>query len=291
MQKLTYINLNNEQIVFRYAPFVLSKIAGLGLPDLKIETLNGVYQQGDTVAGYRRQKRVVTATFSIMESSRSAMYERRMDLLRILSPDKAIDGDDRALLIYENDYVRYMAYVIPDGGLEAKKKRAQDTQPNLTVTFRCESPYWYSVNTSFVAFKYSGEGFSLPFTLPVDFGRRDFSKEANNIGHVDAPVEITVLCKGEVPRLYNRTTGKRIALVTAIPAGNTLLLNTDPAHLDAKIIDVGGNETGAFGKLSLQTPLAEFVLQPGINELIYEAGGAEAQSEITVAWRNAYEGV
>ena len=104
-------------------------------------------------------------------------------------------------------------------------------------------------------------------------------------------MEIAIQCKGEIPRIYNQTTGKRIALITAIPEGNTLILNTDPAHLDAKILDAEGNETGAFGRLSLETPLAEFVLQPGINELVYEAGGAEAMSEITVTWRNAYEGV
>ena len=290
MQKLTYINLNNEQIVFWHSPYVLSKISGLELPDLKIETLNGVYQQGDTVAGYRREKRVVTATFSIMESTREAMYAHRMDLLRILSPARAIRGEERALLIYENDYIRYMTWAVPDGGLEAKN-RVLDTQPNLKVTFRCESPYWFAVNPSSVVFEYSGEGFSPPFSFPIDFGRRDFSKEANNIGHVDAPVEITVQCMGEIPRIYNQTTGKRIALVTAIPEGNTLVLNTDPAHLDAKIIDAEGNETGAFGQLSLETPLGEFVLQPGINDLVYEAGGAEAMSTITVVWRNAYEGV
>ena len=50
-------------------------------------------------------------------------------------------------------------------------------------------------------------------------------------------------------------------------------------------------EPGAFGKLSLFTPLADFTLRPGLNELIYEAGGVSAQSEITVAWRAAYEGV
>lgn len=290
MQKLTYINLNNEQIVFRHAPYVLSKISGLELPDLKIETLNGVYQQGDTVAGYRREKRVVTATFSIYETSRAAMYARRMELMRILSPDKAVQGEERSILIYENDYVRYMTWAVPDGGLEAKS-RTLDTQPNLKVSFRCESPFWYDVNPSSVVFAYSGEGFSLPFTLPVDFGRRDFSKEANNAGHVSAPVEITIACKGEVPRICNQTTGKRIALSAVIPSGNTLVLNTDPAHLDAKILDTDGNETGAFGKLSLETPLAEFVLQPGVNELVYEAGGSEALSEITVTWRNAFEGV
>lgn len=290
MQKLTYINLNNEQIVFCGAPFVLSKIGGLELPDLKIETLNGVYQQGDTVAGYRRQKRVVSATFTLYESTRAALYERRMELMRVLSPDKALQGEDRAILIYENDYGRYMTWAMPDGGLEAKS-RVNDAQPSLKVSFRCESPYWFEVNQSSVVFDYSGEGFSLPFVLPIDFGRRDFSKEATNAGHVDAPVEIVIQCKGEVPRIYNQTTDKRIALVSAISAGNTLVLNTDPARLDAKIIDAEGNETGAFGQLSLETPLAEFVLQPGINQLVYEAGGASAQSEITVTWRNAYEGV
>lgn len=77
----------------------------------------------------------------------------------------------------------------------------------------------------------------------------------------------------------------------AVPEGNTLVLNTDPARLDARIIDAGGAATGAFGKLSLDTPLADFTLRPGLNELAYEAGGASAQSEITVTWRHAYEGV
>ena len=290
MQKLTYINLDNEQIVFQYAPFVLAKVDGLGLTDMKTETLRGVSQQGDTIAGFTHEARMITATFTLMCATRSAMYEKRMELLRILSPDKAIRGDERAALIYENDYVRYMTYAFPTDGVQAKKRIA-NAQPSLKVNFRCESPFLFSVNTSSVVFDYSGEGFSLPFSFPIDFGRRDYSKEANNAGHVAAPVVIEIKCEGELPRLYNQTTGKRITLVAAVPAGNTLVLNTDPARLDAKIIDAEGNETGAFGILSLDTPLAEFVLAPGINELVYEAGGASAQSEITIKWRNAYEGV
>ena len=290
MQKLTYINLDNEQIVFQYAPYVLTKVDGLGLTDMKTETLRGVYQQGDTVAGFNREARVIPVTFTLMCSTRSEMYEKRMELLRILSPDKAIRDDERATLIYENDYVRYMTYAVPVDGL-ASKKRVLNAQPSLKVNFRCESPFLYSINTSSVVFDYSGEGFSLPFSFPIDFGRRDYSKEANNVGHVSAPVVIEIKCEGELPRLLNQTTGKRITLVAAVPTGNTLVLNTDPARLDAKIIDDEGNETGAFGILSLDTPLAEFVLAPGINELVYEAGGASAQSEITIKWRNAYEGV
>ena len=80
-------------------------------------------------------------------------------------------------------------------------------------------------------------------------------------------------------------------MAAAVPEGYTLILNTDPAALRAYIIDSDGIETAAFGKLILDTPLADFTLRPGRNELRYEAGGASAQSEITVKWRAAYEGV
>jgi hypothetical protein len=290
MQKLTYINLNNEQAVFCGAPYVLAKLGGLGLAELEIASIRGAHQQGETAVSCRRLKRMVALTMHIMADSRSELYRRRMELLNILSPDKALRGDERAVLLYENDHGRYMTWAIPDGGLDAES-RALDTQPNVKLNFRCESPYWHAVNPISVAFENAGTGFSLPFAFPVDFGRRDYLRDANNRGQVSVPVEIAVLCKGEVPRLYNRTTGKAIAMSAAVPEGYTLLLNTDPARLDARIIGADGVETGAFGKLSLDTPLADFTLRPGLNELVYEAGGASAQSEITVTWRPAYEGV
>ncbi len=240
--------------------------------------------------GCRRQRRMLTLTLHIMADSRAELYRLRMELLKILSPDKAVQDTQRAMLIYENDNGRYLTWAIPDGGLDAGV-RMLDTQPNVKLSFRCESPYWYAVNPTSVAFENAGEGFSLPFGLPVDFGRRDYYRDADNAGQVSVPVEITIRCKGEIPRLRNRTTGREIALSAAVPEGNTLILNTDPARLDARIIDAVGKETGAFGKLSLGTPLADFTLRPGLNELQYEAGGASAQSEIRVTWRNAYEGV
>jgi hypothetical protein len=290
MQKLTYINLSGEQIVFPFEPFVLEKIGGLGLPDLKIETMRGVYQQGDTVAGYRRERRVVSLTFHIRAESRSMMYAHRMQLLRVLSPDRAVRGDDRAQLIYENDQGKYMTWAMPDGGLDSKT-RMLDNQLSVKLDFRCESPYWYDNIESEIAFVYTSGGLTFPFEFPIDFGLRDYEKTATNLGQVDAPVEVQILCKGETPSLYNRTTGKRLSMSTPIPSGYTLILNTDPSRLDARMIDASGNEQSAFGRLSLETPLADFVLVPGINELIYEPGGASAQSEITVTWRNAFEGV
>jgi hypothetical protein len=291
MQRLTYINLDDEQVVFHHAPFVLSKVGGLGIPDLKVETLRGVYQHGDTIAGLLREKRVVTVTFSVLAESRRLLYDYRMLLIDILSPDKAAQGSDRARLIYENDQGKYMTYAVPDGGLDANG-RFLNAQPNIKLDFRCESPYWYDDYLSELKFAYSaGTGFALPFSFPVSFGLRDYTKSVTNRGQVNAPVQITIACKGEAPSLYNSTTGKRLALAIPVPEGQTLILNTDPARLDAHMIDILGREVSAFGRLSLVTPLADFYLAPGVNGLVYEPGGANAQSELTVAWRNAYEGV
>ena len=169
MQKLTYINVNNEQVIFCGAPFVLSKISGLGLPELDITSIRGSYQQGESYLGCRRQKRMLAVTLHIMADSRAELYRRRMELLNVLSPDKALDDDTRAMLIYENDYGRYMTCAVPDGGLDAQS-RVLDTQPNVKLSFRCDSPYWFAVNQSSVVFENAGEGFNLPFTFPVDLG-------------------------------------------------------------------------------------------------------------------------
>ena len=290
MQKLIYINLLNEQVVFMHAPFVLVKLGGLGLPDVNVETLQGVYQQGDSTASLRRGARHVTLTLHLMADTRAEMYALRQRLMGVLSPDRAFDGTERARLIYENDYGRYETYAVPEGGLEAEK-RIRNIQPNLKLTFRCESPYWYELARREVYFGYSGVGFTLPFEYPVSFGRREFSQEAVNPGQVAVPVELVVSGRGETPSILNRRSGKRLARTAPLPIGSTLTLNTDPARLAATVTDANDATTSAFGLLDVSTPLADFTLLPGSNELVYEAGGAGAQSEIRVRWRAAYEGV
>lgn len=290
MQKLTYINLLNQQVVFMHAPYVLAKVSGLGMPELDVETLRGAYQQGDTTLGLRRAARTVTLSVHLMAGTRAELYALRQQLLGVLSPDRACDGDGRATLIYENDHGRYMTYAVPVGGLDAAS-RIGNVQPSLRLSFRCESPYWYDMTQSELCFGYSGEGFSLPLVFPISFGRRDHAQTAHNPGQVAAPVELTVEGRGETPSVLNRRTGKRLKLRTPLPSGSTLTLNTDPARLAATVMNAQGESSSAFGLLDIATPLADFTLLPGSNELVYESGGAGAQSVIRVKWRAAYEGV
>jgi len=290
MQKLTYINLRNEQIIFQGAPYVLGKITGLGIPDIEVATLRGAYQQGDTIIGYRRGARTVTVAFTLMCASRSALYAARSHLLAILSADRAVSDTDRATLIYENDYGRWMTPAMPMEGM-MPDARIENAQTGLKIEFRCESPFFYSTVALETSFSYTDSGLELPFAFPFTLGSREFSKEVTNPGQVATPVELWIACKGETPQIVNRSTGKSLALAAPIPDGYTLYLNTDYAKLSAQLIQPDGTRIGAFGKLSLDTPLADFVLRPGINVLEYRPSGGTMQSVITIRWRSAYEGV
>ncbi|MDD3410638.1 MAG: phage tail family protein [Eubacteriales bacterium] len=290
MQKITYINLMNESLVFQGAPYVLCKVSGLGMPDVDMETIRGAYQQGETVAAFRRGARHIDLTVHLMGSSRAELYALRTRALRILSPDRAVDGESRAVLIYENDSGRWQTGAIPENGLDAGS-RVQNVQPNLKLSFRCESPYWYTPLESRAVIGETVSGLTLPFTLPISLGRGNYSEIVRNDGDVACPVEMWIEGRGEAPSLLNRRTGKRLTLMRPLTTGCTLHLCTDPARLRAVITDSDGVETSAFGLLSVDTPLADFTLLPGLNELVYLQGGSTAHSVIHVAWRAAFEGV
>lgn len=290
MQKLTYINLLNEQIVFCGAPYVLEKIGGLGMADIDVKTLRGAYQQGDSTAAVMRGARTVTVNIHLFGDSREDMYQKRMQMLGILSPQRAFDGTQRAIIIYENDYGRWQTYAIPESGLEASA-RIMNVQPSMKITFRCERPYWYQTFQHEITFGYTGEGFTFPFSFPISFGRRDFSHEVQNDGQVSAPIELWIEGKGEKPSLLNESTGVRLALDYALPVGSTLYINTDIDSLEATTTNASGERENAFGRLSIETPLCDFVLRPGLNRLRYLTGSQTAKSVLRVRWRPVYEGV
>ena len=291
MQKLTYINILGESLVFfRDGPYIFRSIRGTGPSGLVITTLQGVYQGGDTTVGIRRQHREVDFVFHIEGQTREEMYTLRRQLCGLLSAGKAFDGINRARIMYENDSGRWWTWAIPETGPDFDN-RIRNFLTDIPITFRCESPYWYSPTQSNVLLAYSGEGFSLPFDFPIAFGSQNFSREVRNEGQVAAPVEIIIEGQGETPALINHDTGAKMQLISPLPAGSTLAINTDPAMLTATVTDSEGNTQSAFGLLSVESPLTAFTLRPGLNRLEYLPGGTAALSRITVRWYELYEGV
>lgn len=290
MQKLTYQNILGETAEFLHEPYVLCEVRGVGMSGVRASASEGAYQEGERVTALRREGRRVKLTLHLVAKDRDELYRLRGGLLGILSPDRALDGERRARLIYENDACRRWTWAVPESGLDWGK-RVGNTQPSATLSFRCESPFWYGLNKNETEFRARREGLTLPARLPFRLGSKVIRQTARNLGQADAPVAVSIQGKGERPELVNDSTGARIKLAAPLPDGELLIVNTDPAELSVRVRHADGREESGFGLLDPECSVAGFTLRPGDNELRYVPDGDASGSVIRVSWYDRYEGV
>ncbi len=290
MQRLTYINVNQESVVFDKGGCIFKSISGLGAADLTFKTLQGAYQQGESLVYLRREKRVITVNFHLYGETRAELYAARRELERVISAEKAFTASDTARLFYENDDGKWFIHAVPEEGIQGGK-RVNNYLTDLKLTFRCPSPFWLSTEEKRAIFRQSGDGFQLPFQFPITFGSQDFMQELVNDGQTSCPVTVEITGSGEVPQLINMETGTRLKLTSQLPQGYKLLVNTDRNALTAVVTDTAGNETSAFGLLDVASPVTDFVLRPGRNRVKYDPGGEATGTVIAVRWRDRYEGI
>lgn len=290
MQKLIYQNLRGQQAVFFHAPYILCKVRGVGMSDVNVTAVSGAYQQGESVASLRREGRRVKLTLHLMASSREEMYRLRSELIGILSPDRAFDGENRARIIYENDYGRRWTWAVPESGLDWGDRK-RDAQPSVTLSFRCESPYWFGIRKNETEFRARSNGLTLPMSFPFTLGSKVLGQTARNDGQSDTPVIVTIYGKGEKPVLVNDSTGAQLKLVNQLPDGDVLIMNTDPAALSVTVTHGDGSVENGYGLLDPTSSVAGFVLRPGDNALRYVPDGDASNSVIKVEWYDRYEGV
>ena len=291
MQKLRYENLLGQSILFSDAlPYILEKIDGLGLCANTVISVSGMGTDVTPVMGMKKAPRVIDISFHLIASNRAELYHLRREVCGLLSKDKAYDGQGVARLIYENDAGAWWVNAVPEGEVRFER-RMKDLYMSVNASFRCESPYFFSMLKKRQVLSFSGDGFELPMKYPIAFGSRDFKKTLENLGQVPTPVSLEIIGQGETPMLLNHSTGAKIGLLRPLPQGHTLFISTDPAALAARVADERGIEQNAFGYLSPDTSLAAFFLRAGLNEIEYLPGGSSAMSRITVQWYERFEGV
>lgn len=291
MQKITYINLRGEALeIGPSPPYILSTMSGVEPTDVTMTATRGAHQHGETTREILREPRVVNVTASIREAERAAMYEARMRAAALLALPACFDGTTTGRLIYENDAGKWWAYAVPEIPLRGGK-RILDNLLDMRMTFHCDSPYWSSIGEEYVTLRMGAGDFKLPFSFPIRFGRRDFSRTARNAGAVDAPVHIEIEGTGEAPALYNRTTGAELAISRVIARGERLVIDTDPANLSVTVVRGDGTGENAFGYLDASLAVTAFVLRPGDNRIEYVPSVTSNDSRVTLRWRTLYEGV
>lgn len=290
MQKLTYINLHGDAIVFTSAPpYILEHVSGLSRPPIKVQTSRGVWQQGDTPERIVLDARIVDLQFHIQGASRADLYAQREALMAALASPRAFDGEKQGRLIYENDHGKWWCYAIPEE--TDPEKRFQNWFLSAKLPFRCASPYWKTMGTSSAMLEMGNGGFTLPFSFPIQLGSSNFSGTVVNHGQVDAPLVIQIYGSGETPSIVNRTTGAKLTVSRAVAPGEILRINTDPDVLSVTLIAADGSQTPAHGYLSMDSALRTFTLRPGENKMEYLPSAPNAASRVKMDWQTELEAI
>lgn len=295
MQKVTYINLRGERIVFGgEKPLILAHVDGLGPTAMSTMRIQGAYQQGETITRMQHASREIEIHFSIhpQSNTREALYYARLELSAKLAAGRCIDAQGQmGQLIYENDVGTWFVHAVPEGEGATFGTRRQNRLPEGKIRFRAGSAYWLSSQNNSAVLEMGGGGFSLPFSFPIRFGQQRFAIAVHNVGGVDAPVRMTIYGTGEAPEIRNHTTGALLSVRTAVATGERLQIDTDPEQISCVLERADGSREDAFGYLDPQSALSAFVLRPGENEIEYVPSRASDASRVEMSWYTRYEGV
>ena len=292
MQKITYINLYGEAIVFgSETPIILANVTGLSRASGKLVTSQGAYQNGETIHRAQLTPKKIVVTFNVYGcADREAMYRQRMQIERVLAYSRCMKDGKCGTLIYENDAGAWMTEAVPSTSV-TYGKRFLNVLPNCKVTFTASSAYLREQKGKNATLQMGAGGFKLPTKLPIKLGTRLFTGELRNDGTVDAPVKMTIYGTGEMPTIVNHTTGAKVIVRHLIETGARLEINTDPDALSCVLIGPDGEETDAFGYLDADTAISAFVLIPGTNDVEYIPSLPSQESRVEIAWQSMYEGV
>lgn len=292
MQKITYINLYGEAVVFgNESPLILASVSGLSRPSGKLITAQGAYQSGQTIYRAQLAARKVSVTFSIFGcGTRKELYERRAWVEHVLAYGRCVRDGKCGQLIYENDAGAWIMNAVPEGAV-TYGKRFLNSMPNCKVSFTAAGAYLKTRIAKNRTLRMGSGGFTLPTTLPIRLGTRLFAGEISNDGAVDAPMMITIYGTGETPKLVNHTTGAQLIVGTPIATGSRLEINTDPDELSCALVGPDGTKTDAFGYLDPSVAVSAFLLAPGMNRIEYMPSVPSRGSRVDIAWRTAVEGV
>lgn len=218
-------------------------IKGLGMPDTVFQTSTNAGRDGQRLRGLRRNPRTVFVPIRFKEAASVDVMGVQRDFWRSLGLGEygdlvatTPDGATRTLHCRFEDDGQY-AYALDPF-------TAFVTSIGLTLT--ADDPYWYGepVGTSYsldpstqVNFFGGGdpavEGFAPDFYISPSSGTQSYTIE--NPGDVDAWPRWAIM--GPATSFQVGIAGRIIAASFAIPAGRTLIIDTDPEVQSATLVD------------------------------------------------------
>ena len=282
MQKITYTNSRGDSIVLSHrAPFLLSKIDGLGDVDANVQMQKSPFQDGSTHVDTLLEPRFLSMQVSIVGKGREDVSAKREELARVFNPKLS------GVVLFENGRVSREIKAVPEHVPKYPSDDRGLTYQIALVNLVCPNPYWQDINPINVKLQDFVGNFFFPISFPASFSIRGDEKNLLNEGHAPTPIKVTFRGEAVNPMITKVSTGEFIRINRTIPAEHSLVITTDFDYRTVRIVDPYGNEKNAMGYIDLDGTF--FSLDVGENNLKFITSGGNP--EVFIEYRNLYLGV
>lgn len=286
MRQVTFINAVGQGVTLGdNAPYVLTKIEGVGATEADIQTQKAPFQDGTTLIDAMLEPRLLALEVTILASNSKDMADKRRALVSAFNPKLGA-----GVLVYEIsagkkeiEAIAELAPVFPDAG-----DFRDSMQPGL-IQLYCPSPFWmedYEEGAEMAAWL---GGLEFAWKLPTMFSKQASEIIVNNPGDVSTPVVIEFFGPATNPRVDNLTTGEFIRVTRGLVKDEKLVINTAFGDKHVKLVEANGSESNAMHWIDLDSVFWQ--LEPGENTLRYSADAGAEEARVKVAWKARYVGV
>jgi hypothetical protein len=278
--QLAYINGDDYRFNFIQPNYLIKEFnGGLDL-FIKNQSKKAPFQIGETFLATKIDKRYLELEVWVSATSVENLYERKMLISKIFSPEK---GMGKLEFISPGGVKYYIDCKLAEMEFVRGLGRGETFQL-MIMYLECFKPYWYKeISEDIYFYGYTG-GFSLPLSFPWTFGTKGTTVTIRNEGNViNTPIEIFM--EGEVvePVIENVTTGEKIEVVTTIADGEELYIDT--GIINKRVLIDGVN---AFHYIS---PLSDFWgLVEGDNVIRYTSVSENANASCRLKYREYFVG-
>lgn len=283
MRQLVFRNALGNSLTLYRDPNLITKIDGIEMPAVDMQTQSAPYQDGVTDLDALFGPRTIVCEGSFLVSGLSAVYASRASMTAQLNPKLGL-----GTLTFTNDIG---AYTTSCRCISAVLPNKDYTNPfqNFQLQFFCPDPYWYDINQSSILLSYVSGGKTFPFTFPVVFGNYTgvVPQVALNLGDSVSPVVMSITGPATNPIVQNLTTGQLMKI-------NIILNNNDVLNINTKfgsksvILNRGGVISNQSSCIDANSTF--WSLDIGANTIQFTNDLTYAMPTCTVSWYNRYSG-
>lgn len=292
MEKITYINSKGQSAILgNDAPYILTKIEGVGAVNTNIQSQKSPNQHGETYLGSTLDTRDISIELTILAENENDMTRKRNKLLQAFN---ATLGE--GTLIYQRGNITRKIKALPESAPTFPDARPfEDTMQPALIQLYCSDPFFedeLATKTDIAIWK---GAFEFPLELieeGIELGFREPSLIVNvfNKGDVSCGMRIQFKALATVinPSLFNVNTREQFKINKALEAGEVITVTTEFQNKRVEL-NKNGVVSNAFNFIDLASTFLQ--LDVGDNLFRYDAEVGIDNLEVSIYYTPLYLGV